>query len=222
MKKGLILTTSLAVFTVLLLLGIRWLERDNRLNLTRVRIDNSSLVDSVKIAEVLRPCFGVSLLKLDTDSLQHSLLAVEGVDSVEIKIQYPESLIITFSTREPAVILEYLNRSIPVTLSGDPLPVEWGNDNLPVIEIIGEPERKVINAALDLFIKRELNGSAAIQVSNREIVLTEDGKRIILDPERADENWVMWQSISSVVTEHTDVIDLRYRNQAVLRSTEET
>ena len=222
MKKGLILTTSLAVLTVLLLLGIRWAERDNRLNLTRVRIDNSSLVDSVKIAEVLLACFGVSLLKLDTESLQQSLLAVEGVDSVEIKIQYPETLVITFSTREPSVILQYNNRSIPVTLCGDPLPIEWGNDQLPVIEVVGEPERKVINAALDLFIKRELNGSASIQVSSRQIVLTENGRRIVLDPERADENWVTWQSISSIVTEHTDVIDLRYRNQAVLRSAEES
>ncbi len=222
MKKGLIFTAALALFTALLLLGVRWAERDNRLNLTRVRIDNSSLVDSLKISEVLMPCFGVSLLKLDTDSLQQSLLAVEGVDSVEIRVHYPETLVITFSTREPSVILEYSDRSIPVTPSGDPLPVEWGNDQLPVIEIIGEPERKVINAALDLFIQRELNGSASMQVSSREIVLTENGKRIILDPSRADESWAMWQSISSVVTEQTDVVDLRYRDLAVLRSTEET
>lgn len=224
MKNGLRLTSILLVFTILLLLGVRWAERDNRLNLTRVRIDNSSLVDSVEIAEAMRPYFGSSLLKLDTDSLESELLAIEGVDSVSVRIHYPETILISFSTRKPAVILAYGNREIPVTVSGDHLPVSWGNDQLPVINIVGEPDAAAIIAALNLLIDNELNHYASIQVSSREIVVSENGIRIILDPGRAAENWLSWRRISTIITNGTDEVDLRYQDQAVLRlrSTEET
>ena len=222
MKTGFRLTSILLLLTLLLLLGIRWAERDNRLNLTMVRIDNSSLVDSVEIAEVLRPCFGSSLLKLDIDSLQAALQVIEGVDSVSVKIQYPETLIITFFSNEPAVILAYGDREIPVTVSGEHLPQSWGNDELPVLNIVGEPDKEVIESALDLFFKHELSNSVSMQVCERKIVVTENSIRIIIDPARASENWMSWQSIRTIITDRTDEVDLRYHNQAVLRSTEET
>ena len=209
MRKGLRLTSILLVFTLLLLLGVRWAERENRLNLAQARIDNSGLVDSVEIAEILKPCFGRSLLKLDTDSLQSRLLAIEGVDSVSIRIRYPDTIVISMATRRPAAILAYSSGLIPVTLCGDHLPVEWGNDQLPVINIEGDPEVEIISSALDLLIKRE-------------IVVTDKGIRIILDPGRAAENWFRWRSIGTMITDRTDEVDLRYHDQAVLRSTEET
>jgi len=221
-RKGLRLTSILLVFTLLLLLGVRWAERENRLNLAQARIDNSGLVDSVEIAEILKPCFGRSLLKLDTDSLQSRLLAIEGVDSVSIRIRYPDTIVISMATRRPAAILAYSSGLIPVTLCGDHLPVEWGNDQLPVINIEGDPEVEIISSALDLLIKRELNDSVLIQVSSREIVVTDKGIRIILDPGRAAENWFRWRSIGTMITDRTDEVDLRYHDQAVLRSTEET
>lgn len=222
MRKGLRLTSILLVFTLLLLLGVRWAEREDLLNLTTARIDNSGLADSMQIAETLKPCFGSSLLKLDTDSLESRLLAVDGVDSVTVRIRYPDTIIISMSTRRPAAILSYCSRSIPVTVSGDHLPVEWGNDQLPVISIVGDPEVEVISSALHLLIKRELSDSVLIQVSSREIIVTENGIRIILDPDLAAENWLTWLSINTMITDHTEEVDLRYQDQAVLRSTEET
>ncbi len=222
MKKGLRLTSILLVFTMLLLLGVRWAERDNRLNLTRVRIDNSSLVDSVAIAEVLRPYFGSSLLKLDTDFLKNQLQAIEGVDSVSVVIHYPETIHVSFSTRKPAVILAYSSREIPVTVSGDHLPADWVNDQLPVIEVVGDPDASVIESALLLLTMYPLSPSVSMQVSNREIVVTDNGLRIILDPERAAENWLSWRRISTIIPDRTDEVDLRYKDQAVLRFSEET
>ncbi len=222
MRKGLRLTSILLVFTLLLILGARWLEREGHLNLAMVRIDNSGLVDSVRIAEILKPFFGSSLLKLEMDSLKSGLLAIDGVDSIFIRIRYPDTIIISMTAREPAAVLAYSGRSIPVTVSGDHLPAEWGNDRLPVINIVGDPETETISSALNLLIKRELNGSVLIQVSSREIVVTENGIRIILDPSRAAETWLRWRSISTMITDRTDEVDLRYRDQAVLRSTEET
>lgn len=223
MKKSVRVTSILLLFTMLLILGIRWAERDNRLNLTMVRIDNSSLVDSVKIAEVLRPYFGSSLLRLDTDTLKVNLQAIEGVDSVFVKTLYPETLLITFSTRKPAVILVYSGgREIPVTASGDHLPDDWKNNQLPVINISGDPGRETITSALNLLFDHDLANSASIQVINNEIVVTESGVRIILDPERAEENWMSWRNISTIINSRTHEVDLRYMNQAVLRSTEES
>lgn len=222
MKKGLRITTLLLVFTVFLLLGVRWAERDNRLNLTVVRIDNSSLVDSAAIAEILRPYMGVSLLKINTDSLEAALLTLGGVDSVSVSIEYPETIIVLFSTRAPAVLLAYSSGTVPVTQSGDVLPAYWGNDQMPVISITGTPDERVIRYAIDLFIKHEFSHLVSMRVSNQKIVLVENGIRIILDPERARENWLSWQGIRGILGDTVDEVDLRYGNQAVLRSTEET
>lgn len=221
-KKGLRITILLLVFTVFLLLGVRWAERDNRLNLTMVRIDNSSLVDSAVIAEELRPYLGRSLLKINTDSLEAVLLTLGGVDSVSVRIEYPETIIVLFSTRAPAVLLAYSSGTVPVTRSGHVLPVSWGNDQLPVIRITGTPDERVIRSALDLFIKYEFSHFVSMSVSNNAIVLVENGTRIILDPDQATENWLSWQSIREIIGHRIDEVDLRYGGQAVLRSTEET
>ncbi len=222
MKKGLHLTLALLVITALLLLGIRWAERDDRLNILFARIDNSSLVDSVDIAEALQPYFGTSLLKLDTDSLELRLLAIEGVDSVSVVICYPETLIISFETRKPAAILAYGTDLIPVTVSGDHLPVNWYSDTLPVVVIDGYPDHEVISSALRLLIKRQVNHSVSFEVSSSGITLEDNGVQVILNPGTAAENWVQWQTIKTMITDQTDEVDLRYDKQAVLRSAEET
>ncbi len=221
-KKGLRITILLLIFTVFLLLGVRWAERSNRLNLTMVRIDNSSLVDSAAIAELLRPYLGRSLLQINTDSLEAVLKALGGVDSVSVRIEYPETIIVLFSTRAPAVLLAYSSGTVPVTSSGHVLPVSWGNDQLPVIRITGTPDERVIRSALDLFIKYEFSHFVSMSVSNNAIVLVENGTRIILDPDQATENWLSWQSIREIIGHRIDEVDLRYGGQAVLRSTEET
>ncbi|MCK5787109.1 MAG: hypothetical protein KAH54_11210 [Candidatus Sabulitectum sp.] len=227
MKKGLRLTSIVLLLTVLFLLGVRWAERDGRLDLVRARIDNSGLVDSVKVAELLRPYFGRSLLKLDADSLVILLSSIAGVDSAEINIRYPDAIVVLLVTREPAAVLAYSdNRMVPVTVSGDPLPLQWRNDQLPVITVVEDPEHAVIASALDLLIKMELVSLVSIQVSNRKITVTENDIRIVLNPEQATESWLRWRSINSMVTDRTSEVDLRFKDQAVFRespgSTEET
>lgn len=222
MKKGLHLTLAFLVITALLLLGIRWAERDDRLNLLFARIDNSGLVDSVDIAEALKPYFGTSMLKLDTESLELRLLAIEGVDSVSVTICYPETLIISFETRKPAAILAYGTDLIPVTVSGDHLPVDWYSDTLPVVAIEGYPDHEVISSALRLLIKRQVSHSVSFEVSSSGITIEDNGVQVILNPGKAAENWVQWQTIKTMITDQTDEVDLRFANQAVLRSAEET
>ncbi len=222
MKRGLHLTLALLVITALLLLGVRWAERDDRLNLLFARIDNSSLVDSVDIAQTLEPYFGTSLLKLDTDSLELRLLAIEGVDSVLVEISYPETLIISFETRKPVAILAYGTDLIPVTVSGDHLPVDWYNDTLPIVLIEGYPEHEVISSALHLLIEEQVNHTLSFEVSSSGITIEDNGVHVILNPGKAAENWVQWQTIKTMITDQTDEVDLRYDNQAVLRSAEET
>ena len=227
MKKGLRLTSVLLLLTVLLLLGIRWAEREGRLDLLRARIDNSGLVDSVEVAELLRPYFGRSLLKLDADSLGIMLSSIAGVDSADVSISYPDAIVVSLVTRKPAAVLAYSgDRLVPVTVSGDPLPVQWINDLLPVITVEEDPDNAVIASALDLLIKMELVSLVSMQVNNRKITVTENGIRIILNPEQATESWLRWRSINSMVTDRTSEVDLRFQDQAVLRerpgSTEET
>ncbi len=222
MKNLLKFTSAVVVFAVLVLLGVRWAERNNRINLTRARIDNSCMVDSVEIADVLRPYFGVSLLKLNTDSLRLEIENLTGVDSVTVRIQYPETIVVTFATGKPAFVLDYGLQRVPVTLRGELLPVGWISSELPVLNIVGAPDGSVIASAINLFSKYGFDSSVPIQVSSTSIVVTQNGVRIVIDPDRALENWRNWCTVSTVVTEQINEVDLRFRHQAVMRSAEET
>jgi hypothetical protein len=221
-KKLLRFTSVAVVVAVLLLLGVRWAERNNRINLTRVRIDNSCMVDSADIAEVLRPYFGVSLLKLNADSLGAELQNLPGVDRVAVHIQYPETIVVTFTTGKPAFVLNYGLVQVPVTLRGELLPADWVNSELPVITIVESPDSSVIASAINLFSKYQFDGSVSVQVGNSSIVVTQNGIRIVIDPDRALENWRNWRTVSTIVTEQINEVDLRFSRQAVMRSTEET
>jgi len=221
-KKLLLFTSVAVVVAVLLLLGVRWAERNNRINLTRVRIDNSCMVDSAGIAEVLRPYFGVSLLKLNTDSLRSEMQNLPGVDSVTVSIQYPETIVVTFTTGKPAFVLDYGFIQVPVTLRGELLPAGWINSELPVITIVESPDSSVIASAINLFSKYQFERSLSVQVRNSSIVVTQNGIRIVIDPDRALENWRNWRTVSTIVPEQIDEVDLRFSHQAVMRSSEET
>jgi cell division septal protein FtsQ len=221
-SKLLKLTTVLLVTAILLLLGVRWAERDNRVNFTLARIDCSGLVDSTEIAEALRPYFGRSLFKLNTDSVMLAMQALGGVDSVSVEIQYPETVVISFATGKPSFVLDYGIERIPVTASGEYLPADWANDTLPVITVLEDPDSSVVASAVNLFSKHGFDSSDSIQVSSREIVVIENGTRVILDPESVLENWHSWQTVSTVVSDRIDEVDLRFMHQAVMRSAEET
>jgi len=222
MKNLLKLTSALIVFAALLLLGVRWAERNNRINLTRVRIDNSCMVDSAEIASVLQPCFGVSLLKLNTDSLRSEMQNLPGVELVTVRVQYPETIVVTFTTGKPAFVLNYGSVQVPVTNRGELLPAGWINSELPVITIVETPDSSAIATAINLISKYGFDRSVPVLVSNSSIVVTQDGIRIVIDPARALENWRNWLTVSTIVTEQIDEVDLRFRHQAVMRSTEET
>ncbi len=222
MNKGMKLTGLFTVIIMLLLLGIRWAERENKFDLTYVRIDNSSNVDSTELATVLHPYFGVSLLKIDMDSLEMKICTVEGVDSVLIEVHYPSTINILFSTGEPVVVLAYPDRQVPVTNSGTYLPESWVNDQLPVIGVSAATDTCVILTALNLLLKYNLANTVEMQVSNRQIVITEGSTRIILDTENAVNSWLCWLDIKRIISDNTYEVDLRFNNQAVLRSAEET
>jgi cell division septal protein FtsQ len=180
------------------------------------------MVDSADIAEVLRPYFGVSLLKLNADSLGAELQNLPGVDRVAVHIQYPETIVVTFTTGKPAFVLNYGLVQVPVTLRGELLPADWVNSELPVITIVESPDSSVIASAINLFSKYQFDGSVSVQVGNSSIVVTQNGIRIVIDPDRALENWRNWRTVSTIVTEQINEVDLRFSRQAVMRSTEET
>jgi len=220
MRKGIRITSLLVVLTLLLLLSVRWAERNGHLDLRFARIDNSCQLDSALIAEILRPYFGVSLLKLNTDSLKSQFSALDGVDSVFLSIHYPNTLVIALKTGEPAVILSYPDRTVPVTASGAALPVDWGSDSLPMIIIEGYPEDEAISSALNLLIKRNLGNAVSIQVDSEAIAVSDNGIRVIIDYHRTSDNWLTWQTIRTNIAGQTGEVDLRYTGQAVLRFAE--
>jgi cell division septal protein FtsQ len=222
MRKGIRITSLLIVLTLLLVLSVRWAERNERLNLTVARIDNSSLLDSAQIAGVLKPYFGVSVLKLNRDSLEAQFLALDGVDSVSVSIHYPDMIVVSLKTGEPAAILAYLNGQVPVTAEGQRLPLSWVNDSLPVINIEGSPKEEAVSSALNFLIKRNLRNSVSIQVNADGIAVLDNGIRVMIDYRQTTVSWLRWQVLKTAITGQPEEVDLRYTGQAVLRFAEET
>ncbi len=221
MPKKIWVVISAAVFTLIVLLGFRWAERENYFDLTTVRVDNSFLVDSAEIARILEPCFGISLLDFQKDSLLKELGKVSGVDSVCMDIILPNTIVLTFSVSKPAVVLVANSSRLPVTTNGVGLPVNWENALLPEIQITGEPDSTFICSAINLLLKRELQ-RVIIEVSENNVTIVDGEIRILLDPEHLDESWLRWLSIKNLLTDRTDEVDLRFAGQAILRTSEES
>ncbi|HPF32079.1 MAG TPA: hypothetical protein PK907_03600, partial [Candidatus Sabulitectum sp.] len=66
MKKKALLFGIVLLVVLTAVLGIRWADRDGRFDLLQARIDYSGPVDSALVAEILRPWFQESLLRLNT------------------------------------------------------------------------------------------------------------------------------------------------------------
>ncbi len=221
MRRKIWVVVSAAVFTLIVLLGFRWAERKNYFDLTSVRIDNSFLVDSAEIARILEPCFGMSLLHFQEDSLLAELGKISGVDSVCMDIYLPDTIVLTFSVSEPAVVLVGNSSRLPVTTDGVGLPINWENALLPEIQIMGEPDSAFICSAINLLLKRELQ-RVIIEVSDNNVTIVDGEIQILLDPEHLDDSWLRWLSIKNLLTDRTEEVDLRFAGQAILRVSEES
>lgn len=221
MRKKIWVVVSAAVFTLIILLGFRWAEREHYFDLTSVRIDNSFLVDSTEIAQVLEPCFGLSLLDFQTDSLLAEISEIPGVDSVALDIQLPNTIVLTFKVSKPAVVLVSTSLRLPVTTKGIALPLAWANPTLPEIQITGEPDSLSICSSINLLLKRELQG-IVFQLSEDMVTIVDGDIQILLDPAHLDDSWLRWQAIRTLLTDRTDEVDLRFSDQAILRVSEES
>ena len=221
MRKKIWVVISSAIFTLIVLLGFRWAERKNYFDLTSVRVDNSFLVDSVEIARILEPCFGMSLLDFQKDSLLAELEQVPGVNSVCIDIYLPDTIVLTFSVSKPAVVLVSNSSRLPVTTDGVGLPINWENTLLPEIQITGEPDSAIICSAINLLLKRELQ-RVIIEVSENNVTIVDGEIKILLDPEHLDDSWLKWLSVKNLLTDRTEEVDLRFTGRAILRASEES
>jgi cell division septal protein FtsQ len=162
------------------------------------------------------------VLKLNRDSLEAQFLALDGVDSVSVSIHYPDMIVVSLKTGEPAAILAYLNGQVPVTAEGQRLPLSWVNDSLPVINIEGSPKEEAVSSALNFLIKRNLRNSVSIQVNADGIAVLDNGIRVMIDYRQTTVSWLRWQVLKTAITGQPEEVDLRYTGQAVLRFAEET
>lgn len=221
MRKKIWVVVSAAIFTLIVLLGFRWAERKSYFDLTSVRVDNSFLVDSAEIARVLEPCFGMSLLNFQEDSLLEQIGRIPGVDDVSLEVRLPDTIVLTLFVSKPAVVLINNSTRLPVTSKGTSLPVNWGNSSLPEIQITGNPDSTFICSAINLLLKRKLQDITFL-VSENRVTIVDSEVNILLDPEHLDDSWLRWVSIQNLLTDGTEEVDLRFKDQAILRASEES
>jgi hypothetical protein len=222
MKKTVITVSAVTLSVLLAVLAVRWVERKGMLDLRLARIDNSGPVDSVLVAEILRPWFGRSLLDVDCDSLTLILSGIEGVRAASVVKSYPDMLIVSMEIERPAALIRNGATDYPVTSSGLQLPSAWASDSLPVLTVTGSPGEGSMESGLRLLLKRSSASIESIEVTPWAIVVRTDGRAILFDGCRAVADWKTWAAIRDGITCSGMVIDLRYTGQAVLRSVEES
>lgn len=209
-----------AVFLVVLIaaLVVRWADRDGRFDLLAARIDNSGPVDSVRVAEILKPYFGESLLTMDIDTLTAALGSIEGLKRVSVTVSFPHSIIVNMTPERPAALVLSSAGDIPVTTEGVQLPPSWADPSLPVLSLEGSPGDDYIRTGLDLLLKRELYRTAEVRVCEWGILVVQDGVPVMFDGESAPADWKTWEAIKTSVRASAEMVDMRYGGQAVIRT----
>lgn len=217
MKRRIYVAMTIPVLVLLAFLAFRWAERSGKFDLIAVRVDSSGPVDSALVAEILKPYFGCPLQTIDTDSLQESLLSIEGLRGVSLMKCYPHTMIVTMQPEQPAAVIHRDNESYPVTSHGVRLPSSWASDTLPVLSVAGCPEGSFIDSGLGLLIKRRLPRDTSVTVEEYGITVVDNGIPVLLDGGSSARCWKIWEGIRTSVQGSVVEVDLRYIGQAVIR-----
>lgn len=218
MKKRIYSLSVLLLLVLTTALVVRWADRDGRFDLLTARIDNSGPVDSARVAEVLEPFFGKSLLSLDVDSVKNVLETIEGLRCVSVRVSFPHTIQVDMTPENPAAIIISNSGNCPVTAFGKALPPSWADSSLPSLNVQGAPEEEYVKTGLNLLLKRGLDQSASVTVCNWGILVMQNGVPVMLDGERAPADWKTWQSIRESVRPSAEMVDMRYNGQAVIRT----
>lgn len=217
MKKKALLFGIVTLLVLTAALGIRWADREGKFDLLQARIDNSGPVDSALVAEILRPWFEESLLRLNADSLGMELETIDGVASASVRVVLPHSIVVELHPREAVAMVLSGAGSTPVTMLGEPLPDQWADPALPELRVLGNPEESSIRAALNLALKRDLGTGTEVTVLEDGIQVVENGIPVLLRCDNAPGSWRTWNSIRDSVRPFAEQVDLRYRGQAIVR-----
>ncbi len=190
------------------------------LNIKEIRIENNSIVKKNDIKKNLAHLYETNIVFLDTDKIKKILLAIDFIESFEIKKKYPNKISIKIYEKKPIAILQnkikrfYLSDKITLINYTDlkdynDLPIVFGNkDNFKILY----KDLKEINFPLKLIKKYYL------YETNRWDLETYDNKIIKLPFDNYIKSLKNFMDlIKGTDFDEYKIFDYRINNQLILK-----
>jgi len=210
------------LLTFALAMGYRWFERGGAFNLDTVTIRGIRPADSSVVCESVKSLFGTSIWQIELSEVQAELSEIPGIDSVNVRRAPLSGLILEIGISEPVYAVRDSAGISAVSSFGEVLPERFLSDSLPVIE-----SRKRIGSALSLKLA-EWFSSAELQIDDFQCRFTENGLTVCVNSEYEvllgidllTDRWNSYLQLSSSLNTADEwfQVDMRYQNQAILRS----
>ncbi len=210
------------LITFAMAMGYRWLERGGAFDLDTVWIRGIRHADSSAVSEIVKPLFGISIWQLDPSSIQSKLSAVPGIDSASVSRLPFRGLLLEISLSEPVFAISDSSGTAAVSSLGEILPERFLIDSIPVIES-NEKIGSVFSRRFALWLRSgELPcDSLLFRYTGRGLsVIVNNGYEVLLGFDHFSERWDSYRQLVSSLSGYDNLgqVDMRYSNQAVLRT----
>ncbi len=221
-ENGVVLTfllVSLLAFGGALL--YRSAERSGKFDLDTVRINGIRCSDSAAVADILIPYFSKPLGSIDRGFLENELEALAGIETAEASLIWPSSIRIRATLSRPVLLLSDESGVYPISVDCEILPPSFISDSLPVVLIEGRADSTGVTNVVE-WLSEGLpdNWCGNLVLDGRTLsILFDDNSAVILGENDLSERWSAYRTVESCAFLGGDwcEMDLRYRNQAVLR-----
>jgi cell division septal protein FtsQ len=209
---------SLGAFIVLAgVLCFRWAERDGRFDLETIYVTGLGCADTTAVAELLQDAFGTPLHLIDTDSLAREISGVPGIACVRLTPVWPASAHLEVELEQAAAAVETPEGLVPVSAECLELPQAWLDQGLPVVRCEEKADPGQLAAAVEFAdCLGEQQDNALVLLDSTGVSVVEQDLTILLGSERLKERWDCWNAVRPL-SRGASTVDLRFRNQAVIR-----
>ncbi len=211
---------AVALGAFLILAGVlcfRWAERDGRFDLETIYVTGLGCADTTAVAELLQDAFGTPLHLIDTDSLAREISGVPGVECARLIPLWPSSAHLEVELEQAAAVVETTEGLVPVSAECAELPAAWLVQGLPVVRCAGKTDPRELAVAVDFADwLGERQANTLVLLDSAGVSVVEQDLTILLGSERLEERWDCWNAVRPL-SRGASTVDLRFRNQAVIR-----
>ncbi len=216
-----LLFSGLCAFAISM--AYRWMERGGAFDLEAVRVRGIRKADSAAVCEAVRPLFGVSIWRVDTDSLRDALVMLQGIDSARVRREPFDTLVLELVISKPSFAVDLDGKITVISRSGEELPGDrFMSDSLPVLKAM-IPVEPGIFGQLSAWFDSVAAGKAGMNfvfTGTGLTVVLKNGDRVLLGKERLLGRWKDYTLLSSSMSMGPEryEVDMRFSGQAILRA----